>query len=304
MSSKTQRVIECIHGRVSGPTLIIVGGMHGNEHAGVEAARAVFARLRANGVEVRGEIVALAGNVRGLAANRRCLTTDLNRLWTSEKLSAARNAASREDEYAELVELAGELDRIIDAARGPVVVLDLHTTSAAGIPFGVVGPTPAHREFAHGFPIPSIVGIEEMLEGVLTKYLGGRGVLTLAVEGGQTGTADAVANLDAVITIALAVTGVVAPEQVTGLAEARERLDAVRGALPQTIEVVIRHEVKSDHEFKMEPGFANIHATAGGTLLARDRNGEIRAPFDGLVLMPLYQLDGSDGFFYGRAVAR
>jgi hypothetical protein len=46
----------------------------------------------------------------------------------------------------------------------------------------------------------------------------------------------------------------------------------------------IRHEVKPDHEFKMEPGIANIHATAGGTLLARDRNGEIRAPFDGLVL--------------------
>jgi hypothetical protein len=32
-------------------------------------------------------------------------------------------------------------------------------------------------------------------------------------------------------------------EQVTGLAEARARLAAVRGTMPQTIEVVIRHEV-------------------------------------------------------------
>ncbi len=166
----------------------------------------------------------------------------------------------------------------------------------------VAGPTAAHRAFAHGFPIPSIVGLEELLEGVLTRYLGDYGVLTLAVEGGHAGTADAVANL-AVITIALAVTGVVAPEQVAGLAEARARLEVVRGALPQTIEVVIRHEVQPDHAFQMEPGFANIHATAGGTLLAQDRSGEIRAPFDGLVLLPLYQSEGSDGFFYGRAVA-
>lgn len=296
------RTIDRIRGRNPGPTLIVVGGMHGNEPAGVEAARAVFARLRADGVEVRGEVVGLEGNVSGLAAKRRFLATDLNRLWTSEKLDAARCAASAEAEYAELVELASELDRIIAITRGPVVVLDLHTTSAAGIPFGVAGSTPAHRTFAHGFPIPSIVGLEELLEGVLTRYLSGRGILTLAVEGGQTGNADAVANLDAVITIALAVTGVAAPEQVAGLTTARARLEVVRGALPQTIEVVIRHEVRLDHAFKMEPGFANIHATAAGTLLAHDRNGEIRAPFDGLVLLPLYQSEGSDGFFYGRAV--
>jgi predicted deacylase len=296
------RTIDRLRGRAVGPTLIVVGGVHGNEPAGVEAARAVFDRLRADAVEVRGEVVGLKGNVRGLEANRRFIATDLNRLWTPEKLAAARAEATPDGERAEMLELAAELDRVIAATRGPVVVLDLHTTSAAGIPFGVVGPTTAHRAFAHGFPIPSIVGLEELLEGVLTRYLGDRGVLTLAVEGGQTGTADAVANLHAVITIGLAVTGVVAPEQIAGLAEARARLDSVRGALPQTIEVVIRHEVKPDHAFKMEPGFANIHATAGGTLLAHDRNGEIRAPFDGLVLLPLYQPEGSDGFFYGRPV--
>lgn len=295
------RTIDRIRGNVPGPTLVIVGGMHGNEPAGVEAARTVFARLRAEGVEVCGEVVALKGNVRGLAANRRCLTTDLNRLWTSEKLAAARAAASPNDEYAELVELAAVLDQII-ATCDSLIVLDLHTTSAAGIPFGVVGPTSTHRALARAFPIPSIVGLEEMLEGVLTRYLGERGVLTLAVEGGQSGSADAVANLDAVITLALAVTGVAPAEQLTGLAEARARLEAVRGSLPQTIEVVIRHEVEPEHAFKMEPGFANIHATAGGTLLAHDRNGEVRAPFDGLVLLPLYQSEGSDGFFYGRAV--
>ena len=50
----------------------------------------------------------------------------------------------------------------------------------------------------------------------------------------------------------------------------------------------------------MEPGFVNIHRTAEGTLLAREQDAEIRAPFDGYVLLPLYQKQGEDGFFYGR----
>jgi len=40
-----------------------------------------------------------------------------------------------------------------------------------------------------------------------------------------------------------------------------------------------------------------------GTLLARDKAGEIRAREDGIVVMPLYQGQGEDGFFLGRAVA-
>lgn len=297
-----ERVIDRVRGRAIGPTLIVVGGVHGNEPAGVDAARVVLERVRREGVEVRGEIVALRGNLRALAAKRRFVASDLNRMWTPARIAAARDAAAaaRSSEDTEIVELGGELDRLIAGTRGPVMVLDLHTTSAAGIPFGVVGPTTAHRAFAHGFPIPSIVGLEELLEGVLTRYLGDRGVLTLAVEGGQSGSAEAIANLEAVVTIALAVSSVVATDDVPGLAEARAVLARARGALPQTVEVVIRHAITPEVEFHMEPGFANIHATSRGTLLAKDRSGEIRAPFDGLVLLPLYQAEGSDGFFYGR----
>ncbi len=39
----------------------------------------------------------------------------------------------------------------------------------------------------------------------------------------------------------------------------------------------------------MEPGFRNIDRARKGQLLARDRSGEIRAPADGMVILPLYQ---------------
>ena len=53
----------------------------------------------------------------------------------------------------------------------------------------------------------------------------------------------------------------------------------------------------------MEPGFRNLDHAKEGQLLARDKRGEIRAPANGLVLLPLYQGLGSDGFFWGRAVS-
>jgi succinylglutamate desuccinylase len=303
------RVIERLVGEAAGPTLVAIGGLHGNEPAGVAVIGAVLGHLRERVAEVRGEVVGLIGNVRALAARRRYLARDLNRLWTPARLAALAPPdpwsmpTTDGAELAELVELSGELDRAIEAARGPVFVLDLHTTSAPGIPFGVIGSTPAHRAFADQFPLPAILGLEEQLEGVLTRHLAAKGCVTMAIEGGQTDAPDAGAYLEAVMAIALVASGCLAPAQVSDLAAARDLLARARGALPPRIEVTLRHEVKPEHDFRMEPGFANIHPTAAGTLLARDRRGEIRAPYDGLVLLPLYQPLGTDGFFYGRAAA-
>lgn len=298
------RTIAELRGDEPGPTLIVVGGIHGNEPAGITAARRVIGALTAG--DVRGEIVALIGNLRAGAVGRRYLAHDLNRLWTAERMAVAQAAAaagatdstaSAEPELFELVELADAIDRAIRRARGPIYVLDLHTTSASGYPFAVVGPTAAHRRLAEAFPLPGIVGLEEALVGTLTSYFGRRCV-TLAVEGGQHASVAAADNLAAAITIALEQTGVVAAAP--GAAAARDYLEEVCGALPSMIEVVQRHAIRPEHAFRMEPGFANIHPTPAGTLLARDRSGEIRAPFDGLLLLPLYQSDGTDGFFYGR----
>src|SRR5258706_12952029 len=91
-------------------------------------------------------------------------------------------------EMIEMVELADAIDRVIERAAGAVHVVDMHTTSAEGVPFAVVGPTPAHRAFAAKFPLPGIIGLEEALDGVVTRYLGTRGCITLAIEGGQSAT--------------------------------------------------------------------------------------------------------------------
>lgn len=302
-----ERIVDHWQSRVAaGPTLILVGAMHGNEPDGVNAMRRVFAAMRKDGVQVHGELIGLIGNVRALAFGVRYLDRDLNRVWTPESIAEARALAAtdgpRPAELAELHELASILDEVLARARGPVYVVDLHSTSAEGIPFGVVGATAEHRRFASELGVPGIVGIEETLSGVLTRHLGARGCITVAVEGGQRASPAAAANLEAAITIALAASGIVDADDLPDLEWARDHLAWTRGDLPRLIEVTARHAVLPEHQFRMEPGYANIQRTVGGALLARDATGDIRAPFDGLVLLPLYQPQGADGFFYGRAL--
>jgi succinylglutamate desuccinylase len=71
------------------------------------------------------------------------------------------------------------------------------------------------------------------------------------------------------------------------------------------LEILHRHAVEPGDGFRMEPSFVNFQSVAHGELLARaGANGEerIEAPRDGVLIMPLYQGQGQDGFFLGRRV--
>lgn len=52
----------------------------------------------------------------------------------------------------------------------------------------------------------------------------------------------------------------------------------------------------------MRPGYVNFQPIARGETLASDWRGPIRADESGLILMPLYQALGDDGFFVARVV--
>ena len=52
----------------------------------------------------------------------------------------------------------------------------------------------------------------------------------------------------------------------------------------------------------MKKGFKNFDPIKKGDVLAEDNTGLILAKMDGLILMPLYQSKGSDGFYVVRPV--
>src|SRR5262245_25267842 len=112
------------------PLLLVVAGLHGNEPAGVGAARRVVSRLAAEGTRLRGELVAIAGNRRALARGERYLARDLNRGWTAERVRALRAGSAASPEDLEQRELLSLLDGLLSLHDRPRFCLDLHTTSS------------------------------------------------------------------------------------------------------------------------------------------------------------------------------
>jgi len=52
----------------------------------------------------------------------------------------------------------------------------------------------------------------------------------------------------------------------------------------------------------MNPDYKNFQPISKGEILASDNDLNVSAPDDGLILMPLYQKRGDDGFFLIREV--
>ncbi len=284
--------------------LFVVGGLHGNEPAGVRAIRAVLEELRRLRPPVEGRIVGLAGNIAALAQGKRFLAQDLNRLWTEQRLGepSTRNGDPESREQRALLEVFRE------HLREPwvrVVLLDLHSTSAGGAPFSIVSDTLQSRPIAFALPVPVLLGLEERVVGTLLAWFADQGHVSLCLEGGQNELLSTVDHHVAALWLTLVSTGLLAERDVPDLAAARARLANSTRGLPRVVEIRYRYAIPEGAHFEMQPGFHNFQPVRRGEVLARTSGAETRAvasPLSARLLMPRYQSQGDDGFFLGREV--
>lgn len=297
------RMIGEFVGDAAGPTLIAVGSIHGNEPSGRLAMQRAAERLAPIEARLMGRVFFVAGNVQASALGVRFQDHDLNRSWSRENVirnTSGLNSPLAEDrEQHELLSIFRDL---LKTAGDEVYVLDLHTTSAGGRPFATVGDTMRNRSFARRLPITILLGIEEQLEGTMLEFLNNEGAVTLGFEGGQHTEPAAVDNHEALIILALVNSGILAAEDVPDISAINDRLQSATGAAG-IFEVRHREAVSEFDEFVMEPGFTNFDLVKKGQVLARNLNGPITSPETGLIMMPLYQTQGEDGFFIVRQVA-
>ena len=298
-----EHLIASFAGSPTGPTLIAIGGIHGNEPAGAEALFEVAGQLEQIKDALRGRVYFLIGNTRALQQGIRFIDQDLNRSWTRECLSIVGSERLMDiSEGRELTEIDRLLDSILITARAEVFVLDLHSTSAGGVPFATVGDTLRNRTFAQKFPVTMLLGIEEQLDGTMLEHLNNTGAVTLGFEGGRHDSPETVRNHSAIVWLALVNSGILDPKNVPDLVALRARLaDGKRRG--RVVEVRHREAISSGDGFTMLQGFNNFEPITAGQMLANNKMGPIRASESGLILMPLYQKLGEDGFFIGRAVA-
>jgi len=298
------RVLGDVRGATAGPSLVVVGGLHGNEPAGALAAARVAAELEALQPRLRGRAVFLAGNRQALTVGLRFIRRDLNRLWSPAQLERLAGLSERDlgDEEQEQVELARTLREIERAQRGPLTLVTLHTTSAPSAPFVCFGDTLANRRLALALPTTAILGLEEVIEGTLIGYGTDRGHVGISIEAGQHRDPEAVERHVSAIWLLLVAARCLPAAAVPGLRQHRERLARASAGRPRVVEVRHRHAVTPGDGFELLPGFESFAPIAAGQILGRHRQGPLHAPEAGLMLMPRYQAQGDDGYFLVREV--
>jgi succinylglutamate desuccinylase len=160
-----------------------------------------------------------------------------------------------------------------------------------------------NRHFALMFPVMIVLGLEEQIEGTLLEYLNNLGAITLGFEAGQHEALSSVDHHEAMIWNAVVATGNLGREHVVDLERWQSVLKrAGRGS--RVFEVRYRHSIRPEDNFRMRPGFRSFEPISRGQVLATDVAGDVTARESGLILMPLYQRLGDDGFFLAREVKR
>lgn len=227
-------------------------------------------------------------------------------MWFPERLAALRSAATQSalnPEEAQCRELSRAIDEALEEHAGPVVFLDLHTTSAGGVPFAIVSDTLVNRALAMSLAAPVILGLDEQLDGTVLDYMNDRGLAAVGFEGGQNEAPSSVEHNEAALWAMLIAVGCLREGAVTRAARMRSLLQQRSSGTPRILQVRYRHALTAHDCFVMRPGFVNFQPVRRGQLLAHDRNGKILAGENGRILLPLYQSQGSDGFFLVREIS-
>lgn len=286
------RILCAGEGPEPGPSIAVITGLHGNEPDPVDALRSFHPLARELGGLQRGRVAIFTGNRRALSVGSRYLDRDLNRGWTDGRLMRLEQELDPQGplEDAEQLELYHALEQFLDGARGPRIVLDLHSFSGEGRPFALGTDRAEHRRVARALGLSLVFGLQEALVGALSDFYDGRVELCLAIETGRTGAPGVRERVREFMV------------RILGLFEmcSSGGFGLLPAAEPEVLRVTHRHPVAREDAFHMLPGFSSFQEVARGELLARDAQGPLYAPHAGWLLMPLYQDVGNDGFFLAQ----
>jgi succinylglutamate desuccinylase len=307
---KMKRLIGNYTGAEHGALIIAIGAMHGNEPAGVRALQTLFQMLENEPLHnptfsFKGKIIGLIGNLQAYERKVRFIEKDLNRQFLVENIENLIKTPPQYFEDLELIELLQTIENELNTYKPKnVIILDLHTTSADGGIFTIVAEDELSIAVASELHAPVVKGFVQGTGGTTIHYFKteNMGVPTMALsfEAGQHNDPLSENRAIAWLVNALRATGCVRHEDVETRHE--EILRGYSDKLPKVVQLIDSHKITIDDNFKMMPNYKNFQSIIKGEILAVDKKGDIKAPEDCLILMPLYQTQGNDGFFLVKEV--
>ena len=306
-SERNRTLIE-FEGDSGGPLLVVIGAIHGNELAGLKALELVGKMLEVEPVTnpdfyFHGKMIGIVGNWPAIDRKVRFIEDDLNRIWYADRISKIRgmHPSERSIEENELLEILNTIHFHIEHYNPTeLILLDLHTTSSGGGIFAIPTRDPKSLFIAQNLHAPVILEMLDGISGTTLHYFTHSNFSSLrttavAFEAGQHEEERSVNRWIAAIISCLRSIGCVNQSDVETIHD--EVLQLYSERLPKISKLLYRHEISNGDGFSMIKGFKNFDFIEKGTLLANDNTGPIYAKESGRLLMPLYQDQGSEGFF-------
>ena len=96
--------------------------------------------------------------------------------------------------------------------------------------------------------------------------------------------------------------GLINPDTRPEVIAARTALREEHQDMPRVVAVRSRRRVVPEDQYLSKPGLASFQPVTAGQVLGYDRKGPVHAAEDSLLLMPLYQEQGHEGFFLVRPI--
>jgi succinylglutamate desuccinylase len=301
------RILCRFDGAEKGPLLICLGGVHGNEPAGVQAIHIIATLLEAEptinpGFVFNGRLVGIAGNRQAISRGQRFIRTDLNRAFGKEQVEAIldQQREDLEDEAQEVYDIVTAINAEINSYQpDKVVVLDIHSTSATGGIFVIASEDEESIRIGQELHAPVILDFVHEVDGTtlgyFTKEIFGRDITTVVFECGQHYEPLSVNRAIAAIINCMRTIGCVSADAVENKHD--KLLQEFSSGLPKVARLVERYGIPHNGVFRMSKPYQNFESVSVGETVAFLSGNPVKANHTGLILLPRLQDQGEDGYF-------
>lgn len=274
----------------SGPKVVILGSVHGNETIGKKILDQLGLDLTPE--KITGELKLIFGNPKAYEHNVRFIDEDMNRLLSEtslSELSGGRIEVSvNENSHfpprnSHLSYEQMRLREILPHLQNVDFLLDIHSTIQPSVPFVFCEDTTAHKDLAALFQTEYIVSpqsgknIPEM-RACFDNYADRQGGIGLTYEAGQIGNEENFAEVYAKVLAFLEVLGTLLNNE--AVSPAHERLRA-RNHL-----IIYQALISQTENFTFLCSQRTFLPLLTGTEIARDETTLIRADRDSYLIFP------------------
>ena len=264
-----------------------------------------FAPLKISGAELVGKEIEINGNIIGLQANmeaikqkERFIDYDLNRIWQKKYFQLAIKNNQKNSELYELKKTHSIIETIIEKKKkNNITIVDLHNTSSQDGLFTIVS-NENEEKIASYVEIPCITKLFSKVKGSLVQYYNSKGITSLVFEGGAINDPVSIFNHENGIYKILQKMKFIKENDIPiNIIKEREQIKIIHKNKFSKHEVKYIHKIKNEDKFIMMNNITNFKNVNKNDIIGKDVNGEVRAPIKGKILMPLYQSQGSEGFY-------